>query len=61
MQVTAMVLGRAAKQRDKVFIAAGNTVSSLAGNGVQHNLAVPACNGVHRRSCMVSPDTHALS
>jgi hypothetical protein len=25
-QVTAMVLGRSAKQRDKIFIAAGNTV-----------------------------------
>lgn len=29
-QVTAMVLGRPAKQRDKIFVAAGDTVSALA-------------------------------
>lgn len=28
LQVTAMVLGGSAKQRDKIFVAAGNTVSS---------------------------------
>lgn len=29
LQVTAMALGRSAKQRDKIFIAAGNTVSTV--------------------------------
>jgi hypothetical protein len=29
LQVTAMLLGRAARQRDKIFIAAGNTVRAL--------------------------------